>query len=566
MSDNYKKIIEEAREKIHSTFNGLQFKEDTHQYFVNGKEYDCVSNFTHNYKPYANFDEIAKRYAIKHGFDGPYWTQKWKELADDACNMGTQVHEFAESIAWYKDNQPDKICESSKNQLINGRLEPIIDDSVLSLKEQAARKFWDDMIPDLHFVLAETSVYTGVGEFSKTTDVNYAGTFDLLLYYHNEADESKDGFCIFDYKGLPVDTPIMTDSGWMKMGDISTADKVLDKNGKWTKIKHVSEIHHNPCMKLYFSNGHSIVADSDHRWLVCINDEEQVKTTSELKDYMNEHKYYRPDFPKISICNSVDKIDTSIANGSLPAVYMNFWDFLFFCKGSRLTNKKKDFLKNRYVFFDSDDIPIFNMGLMDRSKKIEILNHITDCNIANTYFDYFEDSENTDGKRNVKVIFKTKLLRKNIISLISSLGISCDINSKTDIVSFVLDYDKDTKEYVYIDGIDNCKSVPTRCIEVDSDTHTYLAGYDFIVTHNTNKTLLNDYSRSRSTVLLNPFGQYYDEPLGLYTIQQSCYQIPLENIGLKVIARRLVHLGGDGNYMLVPLDDVTQSIRTIIEK
>ena len=63
MSDNYKKIIEEAREKIHSTFNGLQFKEDTHQYFVNGKEYDCVSNFTHNYKPYANFDEIAKRYA-----------------------------------------------------------------------------------------------------------------------------------------------------------------------------------------------------------------------------------------------------------------------------------------------------------------------------------------------------------------------------------------------------------------------------------------------------------------------------------------------------------------------
>jgi predicted RNase H-related nuclease YkuK (DUF458 family) len=179
--------------------------------------------------------------------------------------------------------------------------------------------------------------------------VNYAGTFDLLLYYHNEADESKDGFCIFDYKGLPVDTPIMTDSGWMKMGDISTADKVLDKNGKWTKIKHVSEIHHNPCMKLYFSNGHSIVADSDHRWLVYINDEEQVKTTAELKDYMNEHKYYRPDFPKISICNSVDKIDTSIANGSLPAVYMNFWDFLFFCKGSRLTNKKKDFLKNRII-------------------------------------------------------------------------------------------------------------------------------------------------------------------------------------------------------------------------
>ena len=81
MSDNYKKIIEEARKRYIPLLMVCNSKEDTHQYFVNGKEYDCVSNFTHNYKPYANFDEIAKRYAIKHGFDGPYWDSKVERIS-----------------------------------------------------------------------------------------------------------------------------------------------------------------------------------------------------------------------------------------------------------------------------------------------------------------------------------------------------------------------------------------------------------------------------------------------------------------------------------------------------
>ena len=33
------------------------------------------------------------------------------------------------------------------------------------------------------------------------------------------------------------------------------------------------------------------------------------------------------------------------------------------------------------------------------------------------------------------------------------------------------------------------ETVETQCIEVDSPTHTYLAGYTMIVTHNTNKEI-----------------------------------------------------------------------------
>jgi hypothetical protein len=56
----------------------------------------------------------------------------------------------------------------------------------------------------------------------------------------------------------------------------------------------------------------------------------------------------------------------------------------------------------------------------------------------------------------------------------------------------------------------------------------------------------------------------YDESYGLYTIQQSCYQIPLEDIGLKVIGRRLIWLKDDGTYENVRLKDYTKQLREVL--
>ena len=77
----------------------------------------------------------------------------------------------------------------------------------------------------------------------------------------------------------------------------------------------------------------------------------------------------------------------------------------------------------------------------------------------------------------------------------------------------------------------------------------------------TNKELKKDFSRETGKVLLPPFADMYDESLSYYTLQLSCYQIPLEDIGLKVIARRIVWLKDDGTYELIPLEDVTERLR-----
>ena len=62
-------------------------------------------------------------------------------------------------------------------------------------------------------------------------------------------------------------------------------------------------------------------------------------------------------------------------------------------------------------------------------------------------------------------------------------------------------------------------------------------------------------------MLLHPFEDLYAEAQSLYTLQLSCYQIPLEDIGLKVIGRRLIHLKEDGTYEKIPLPDVTKELR-----
>lgn len=85
-----------------------------------------------------------------------------------------------------------------------------------------------------------------------------------------------------------------------------------------------------------------------------------------------------------------------------------------------------------------------------------------------------------------------------------------------------------------------------------------------IFDYKTNAELTKEFSRSYNKMLLPPFENLYDESLSLYTLQLSCYQIPLEDIGLKVIGRRIIWLKDDGTYEKIPLEDVTQKLRNTL--
>lgn len=68
-------------------------------------------------------------------------------------------------------------------------------------------------------------------------------------------------------KALALDTPIPTPTGWTTMGEIKVGDQVLGADGKPTTVTFATEVQHQRvCFKLTFSDGQTVVADADHLW------------------------------------------------------------------------------------------------------------------------------------------------------------------------------------------------------------------------------------------------------------------------------------------------------------
>jgi hypothetical protein len=73
---------------------------------------------------------------------------------------------------------------------------------------------------------------------------------------------------VLDKKGLPLDTPLPTPDGWTTMGDVKPGDKLFSSNGQVCTVRSKSEVHLNPCARITFDDGSSVVCDDEHRWVV----------------------------------------------------------------------------------------------------------------------------------------------------------------------------------------------------------------------------------------------------------------------------------------------------------
>jgi hypothetical protein len=80
----------------------------------------------------------------------------------------------------------------------------------------------------------------------------------------------------------------------------------------------------------------------------------------------------------------------------------------------------------------------------------------------------------------------------------------------------------------------------------------------------TNSELVKDYSRKHNKTCLEPFTDLPDEPLSMYTLQLSCYQIPLMDLGINIIGREIIWLKEDKTYEVIQLPDITQKLREVL--
>lgn len=79
-----------------------------------------------------------------------------------------------------------------------------------------------------------------------------------------------------------------------------------------------------------------------------------------------------------------------------------------------------------------------------------------------------------------------------------------------------------------------------------------------IFDYKTNKDLYKNFKEQK---LLYPFNELLDMSVNLYKLQLSLYQLNLEQIGFKVIARRLIWLRPNGEYDKIPLESYTKVLK-----
>lgn len=191
------KEVTKIRNKILKEFDDLVFVEEGHKYFLNGEQLPSVSEVTHKFSQYPfDSEERAVAYAEKNGETPQYWLDKWRFTSLKATTSGTLTHEYGEGLGWLRNGHPEFLPDSCKPKYIKdkGWLIPT------RPKEEAVLKFYDELHPNLHFVLAETKVYTGKNLKLTNLQQNYCGTFDILFYYKEPNNDENSGLCIFDFK------------------------------------------------------------------------------------------------------------------------------------------------------------------------------------------------------------------------------------------------------------------------------------------------------------------------------------------------------------------------------
>ncbi|NDB86462.1 MAG: hypothetical protein EB127_27760, partial [Alphaproteobacteria bacterium] len=144
----------------------------------------------------------------------------WKEKKDTSLVKGTKLHQIKEGLLLSKGGHPS-----------------------LQDPETSYKQAYDlsNLLPGTY---PELMLYYLPGLLT--------GTADII-----KIDKDKT-FTVEDYKGFALDTPIPTVDGWKLMQDIQVGDSIFDGNGKPTKVKHVSEIHHNPCFKIRFDTNNEL--------------------------------------------------------------------------------------------------------------------------------------------------------------------------------------------------------------------------------------------------------------------------------------------------------------------
>ena len=521
---------------------------------------------------------------------------EWDKKNREACERGTKIHADIEN-SFYKKNKDINLQKFG----IGGKFECKKDYTELDME---------------YGVYPEYLIY----RVSDDGILRLAGQVDLIVKQGND-------IYIIDHKGLPLDTPILTSSGWSTMKDLKVGDKVFDKDGNLCTVTVKSSVHHNPCYKINFDNSESIVADMDHRWLISFKLAKPTKknptgfknvimTTIELKTYLDSlekrNSYNIPKILNAKPLNIEEKkllidpyvLGVWLGDGSKSCGVITqakdspVW-FELESRGYKLGpnlnhNSDRKNVEMRTVY-----------GLISQLKYLNLIDnkHIPEEYMLSSYnqrLDLLRGLMDTDGSFNKirhRYIMNTsqKWQVEDLNKLLSTLGVkstifdvinTCEgkkfpgwnlcfttdefnpfLTRNQEITNIVK---KDNNSFRNITSVESVETVPTQCIAVDSPSHTYLCTHSLIVTHNTNKEIKTKgayNAATKGTVNMKyPLNNLPDVNFYHYTMQLSTYAWMLQKINPNFVIKDLIlnHYDHNGNNTLYHCDYLKKEVERML--
>ena len=589
--------VKDLRASVVSTFKDLEFFEGPHKYYLTRDgarlELPSVTGVVHQFEPPTDWDAIRVRKAARLGISPEDLARQWRETNLLSTSNGTKTHTYMENLMnlWiYGESGLDP--DIRRTQYEDGFLVPY------GPKERAGSEFFKMVLAknDIYPVMPEARVHSGAPGGSLEVRKDFCGTFDALMT-KRLPDGTFEPF-LMDWKGFPLDTPILTVTGWKVIGELTTEDRVYDWTGRPTDVTGISETHYNPCYRMTLETGETWTPDEDHRWVVGRpgdpGDPKKVKTTKEIYEALSEGSEVwipvawplqfpeRPTLPLDPYTLGAWLGAGIPGSGKLcasPDVFREIRE-----RGSGIGREsgdtRKGVLQTRPVVglraglgetrvSKTHRIPrtYLSSGLRQR---MDLLRGI--CDTA---------GEISPDNRVVTITVLPWAPLEDIHELVSGLGykvkalnpgfrkISFNVSGRSRNPFGVAGHVPVTEpvdQWVQVTSVTEYPViVPTRCIEVAAPSKTYLIDRGLRVTHNTNKVLTNDYSRSHRKMLLPPFQDLYDEPLSVYTLQLCLYQLLTEQLpGVRIGSRIVVWLKEDGTYEMHCVPDLTDRLRLIL--
>jgi len=356
-------------------------------------------------------------------------------------------------------------------------------------------------------------------------------------------------------KALALDTPLPTPDGWTTMGEVGVGDRLIGADGRPTTVIAATEVMHGrPCYEVHFSDGSVLVADEQHQWFTETRSDRRAGRTGSVKTTREIHDTLRTETTEPRANHSVPlAAPIQLAAKELPIspYALGIWLGDGHSAGARITTADDQVLENlraegylvepngRLVYslrLPSEPAPELEPAEQSFS-VLALLRELGVLGDKHIPADYLRASEaqrrdllagllDSDGYANptgtVQFAVTSRRLAHEAWELILSLGYKATMRTKQVpgrsidsstcyIVTFTphdpvfrlkrkLDRQTGrihpTTRTRYVTAVRPVASVPVRCVQVANADHLYLAGRNWIPTHNS--TIGLDFARSCS--------------------------------------------------------------------